>query len=197
MKKSLIAICTLSIVLGLSQAALACLCGALTTEGAFASADVVFVGKVIKIAHAKEAGVGMLVKESGTLQTLKVPRWEKSVSSARIVTLEISEPFKGTSNQTIEVLTSVYDGGGTCGVNFRMGESYLVFAYKRRPELSPEEAKLPKAARTKEVQLKTEADKFNERLPILGTGICSGTAHMRWSKEDIDIIRGLIKQAAN
>jgi len=54
--------------------------------------------------------------------------------------LEISEAFKGTTNQTIDILTAVYDHGATCGVNFKMGENYLVYAYDRRTELSAEKA---------------------------------------------------------
>ena len=193
LKKSLIAGCALSVVLGFSHAARACMCGISSVEGAFAGADIVFVGKVIKITPVKEASVGLLMKESGTLELLKTPRWEKSVYKARSVTLEVSEAFKGVTTKTIEVLTSVYDGGATCGVNFRLGESYLVYAHKRQPSLSDDEAKVPKESWTQEIRLKAEADKFNVKLPSLSTSICSRTEHLRWVKDEVDKIRQITK----
>jgi hypothetical protein len=195
LKKSLVAICALTFVLGLTQTAFACMCGNSSVEGAFAGSDVVFVGKVVKITPVKEASVGLLMKESGTLESLKTPRWEKSVYKARSVTLEISEAFKGVTAKTIDVLTSVYDGGATCGVNFKLGESYLVYADKRRPELSAEQAKLSKESWTQEIRLKAEADKFNEKLPSLSTSICSRTEHLRWMKDEVDKVRQIAKNS--
>lgn len=191
-KNSLIVVCTLSFALGLPSAARGCMCGMTTAEVSFVKAHVVFTGKVVRIAPVKKASVGLLMKEAGTLHLLKVPRWETFVDKARIVTLEISEGLKGTSGKTVEVLTAVYDGGATCGVNFRTGESYLVYA-KRNPSLSADEAKLPKQEWTKEIRLKAEADKFNGRLPTLETNICARTMHMRWAKEDLNVIRLIIK----
>ena len=144
LKKTLIAICTLTYVLGFTQTARACFCGVTTVEAAFGGADVVFVGKIIKITSVKEASVGVVVKEAGTLELLKVPRWEKSVYKARSVTLEVVEGFKGVTTKTVDVLTYIYDGGGTCGVNFRLGESYLVYAHKRESSLSDDESKYQK-----------------------------------------------------
>ena len=191
LKKFLIAICSLSFVLGFSQTARACTCGISSVEGAFAGSDVVFVGKVNKITPVKRASVGLLTKESGTLELLETPRWEKSVYKARSVTLEVSEAFKGVTTKTIEVLTSA--GSTTCGVNFRMGESYLVYANKRQPSLLDDEAKLPKERWTQEMRLKAEADKFNEKLPSLSTSICSRTGHLRWRKDEVDKVRHITK----
>lgn len=144
LEKTLGAICVLTFVLGFTQTVRACMCGISSVEGAFEGSEVVFVGKVVKLTPVKEASVGLLMKESGTLELLKTPRWEKSVYKARSVTLEVIEAFKGVTTQTIDVLTSVYDGGATCGVNFRLGQSYLVYAHKRQLSLSDDEAKLPK-----------------------------------------------------
>jgi hypothetical protein len=193
MKRFLIAIGALGFLLILPTVACACLCGATDVEGAFLVSKVVFVGRVTKIVLTKNASVGLLVKESGTLEALKVPRWERSVHRAQVVTLEISEVFKGTTNQTIDILTAVYDDGATCGVNFKVGEQYLVYAQDRRPELLADQAKLPKDQSTKEIQLKAAADKFNERLPALETSICARTERMRWAKEDVDVIRRILK----
>jgi hypothetical protein len=161
-------------------------------EGVFLSSKIVFIGKVTKIKHAKEASVGLLMKESGTLELLKEPRWEKSTYGARIVSFEISEAFKGTTNQTLDLVTSVYDHGATCGVNFKTGETYLVYASDRRRELSPDQANVPKDQWTKEIQLKAAADQFNEALPALTTSICDRTRHIRWAKNDVDAIRRIL-----
>jgi hypothetical protein len=192
-KKTLVAICTLACALGFTQTTRACMCGFSSVESAFAGADVVFVGKVIKITPVKEATVGLVVKESGTLELLKTPRWEKSVHKARSVTIEVVEGLKGVTTKTINVLTSIYDGGATCGVNFRLGESYLVYAHKRRSSLLDDEVKLPKESWTQEILLKAEADKDNEKLPSLSTSICSRTEHLRWVKDEVDKVRELAR----
>ncbi|HYY94847.1 MAG TPA: hypothetical protein VE713_10040 [Pyrinomonadaceae bacterium] len=163
-------------------------------EGAFVTADIVFVGKVIKITPAKEAMATLLMKESGTLELLKTPRWEKYVEKARRVTLEVSEPFKGVAGKTVELVTAVYDGGGTCGVPFKKGESYLVYAYKRPPSLSENEAKLSKESWSQEIRLKAEVDNFNERLPPFETNTCTRTRHSRWTKKDINEIHRIIQK---
>ncbi len=192
-KNCLIVICILSFVLGLSQTARACMCSFSSAEVALAGADVVFVGKVVKITRAKEASVGLVMKESGTLELLKNPRWEKSVDKVQRVILEVTESFKGVSAKTVEVITDVYNGGGSCGVNFKEGESYLVYAYKRHPLLSETEAKFPKESWTQEIQLKSEADRFNEKLPLLATNICTRTERLRLVKDEVDKIRTLSK----
>jgi hypothetical protein len=192
-KKTVVAICTLAYALGFTQTARACTCGFSSVEGAFAGADVVFVGKVVRITPVKEATVGLLVKESGTLELLKTPGWEKSVHKARSVTIEVVEGFKGVTTKTINVLTSIYDRGATCGVNFRLGESYLVYAHKRRSSLSDDELKLPKESWTEEILLKAEADKYNEKLPSLSTSICSRTELLRWVKDEVDKVRELAR----
>ncbi len=189
----MIAVCAPILVFPLSQAAAACLCKVMTAESAFYGANVVFVGKVIRVKTAKEASVSLIVKRSGAAEMLKTPVWEKSLGSVRIATLEVSDAFKGVTDKTIEVSTSVYDGGGTCGVNFKVGETYLVYAYNRMPELTADQAKLPRATRTKEIQFKAAADKFNEHLPLLETGICSRTRQTRWAQEDLDTIHSILK----
>lgn len=110
MKRFLNTIGALGFVVAFPILACACMCGVSDAEGAFLGAKVVFVGKVTKIVRTKEASVGLLMKESGTL-------------------------------------------------------------------------KLFKAA----------GDKFNERLPPLATGICARTERMRWAKDDVEVIRRILK----
>ena len=191
-KRILIAAGAVAVLSLSSIRALGCLCGISSVEGVFHTSKIVFIGKVTKIKHAKEATVGLLMKESGTLELLKEPRWEKSTYGARIVSFEILEAFKGTTNQTIDLVTAVYDHGATCGVNFKPGETYLVYASDRRRELSTDQANAPKDQWTKEIQLKAEADQFNKALPALTTSICDRTRHIRWAKDDVDAIRRIL-----
>ncbi|MGQ0760830.1 MAG: hypothetical protein ACT4OT_02250 [Acidobacteriota bacterium] len=193
MTKTLIAVFAVAFVLTAPSLARACMCGNTDAAGAFLSADVVFIGKVIKITHAKQASVGLLVKESGTLELLKVPRWEKSLDPARIVTLEVTDSLKGNAAKTFQLVTARYDNGATCGVNFKMGESFLVYAHKQRHELSADEAKIPKNEWSKEIKLKAEADRYNQRLPAFETSLCARTERMRWAKDDLDVIRDILK----
>jgi hypothetical protein len=157
---------------------------------AFAAADVVFIGKVVKISNTKIASVGLVVKEAGTLELVKVPYWEKSYFPTRIVTLEVTEVFKGNAAQTFVLTSAPYDHGATCGVNFKKNENFLVYAHKLKPYLSAGE---PGSAEhdSKELQLNTEANKFNQRLPAFVTTICSRTERMRWANDDVKIIRRL------
>ena len=133
------------------------------------------------------------MKESGTLELLETPRWEKSIDKMRSVTLEIIEPFKGVTEKTIVLTTAVYNGGGSCGVPFKIGESYLVFAGKTQPMLSKEEIKQPKESWTLEMRLKAEADEFNKQLPPYETNICGKTNRLRFMKDEIEEIRNFLK----
>jgi len=186
-------VCTFSFLLFLTQTAYACSCSLGSLKGTFSSSDAVFVGKVVKIKTVKEASVGLLMKESGTLELLETPRWEKSIDKVRSVTLEVIEPFKGAMEKTFTLITAVYNGGGSCGVSFKIGESYLVFADKTLPSLSKEEAAQPKDSWTLEMRLKAEADEFNKQLAPYATSICSRTDRLRLMKEEIGEIHNFLK----
>ena len=45
-----------------------------------------------------------------------------------------------------------------------------------------------------EILLKFQADKFNEKLPSVSTGVCSRTEHLRRMKEEIDKVRQLVQE---
>ena len=194
MERTLIVTFSIFLVLGISTSAYGCLCGITEAAGAFESADVVFVGKVVDIRHVKQASVALLVMEKG--ESVKPPRWEKSTYPARIVTLEVTETFKGSVGKTFQLVTLRYDDGATCGVNFKIGESFLVYADKRRHHLAPDQAKLPKAEWTNEISLKADADKYNERLPGFETTICARTERIRWARDDVDVIRRILRGEA-
>jgi hypothetical protein len=187
-KNALVATCVLGFVLCLLQTALGCECDPVSVRDTFAEAGAVFVGKVIKIVPVREANVGMTYKTG-----MKNLPWEKFLDEAQGVTLEVSEAFKGVTGDTVEV-TSVYAGPGSCGVEFKEGESYLVYANKRHPFLAEDAAKLPERSWTQEMRVKAEADKVNEKLPSLATGICLRTSELMSREKDIDEIRRIIKR---
>lgn len=185
-RNSLITICALSFIVGLSQTARACECSldSESVEGVFAGANVVFTGRVVKVTSVKMATVG-LVSPSFSV-------WKKFEDEMQSVTLEATEAFKGVSGETIEVTTNAYSAG-SCGVQFIEGENYLVYGYKRRPWLSADEARRPKENWTQELQVKADADKFNEGRLMLLTSICSMTAHLRFREEEVKKLRQIIK----
>lgn len=47
-----------------------------------------------------------------------------------------------------------------------------------------------------EILLKFQADKFNEKLPSVSTGVCSRTEHLRLMKKEIYKVRQLVKNGA-
>ena len=191
-KNPLLAICAFAFLLLASQTALACSCSYSNVKGVFSSSDAVFIGKVSKITTAKEASVGLLLKESGTLELLKTPRLEKSIYKVQNVSLEVIETFKGATEKNVVLYTSLISNG-SCGVPFKVGESFLVFAGKTQPMLSKDEAVQPKENWTLEMRLKAEADKFNEKLPPYETSICSRTERLRFMKDELLEIHYFLK----
>lgn len=193
LKNFLFAICTFSFFSFLSPASYACSCSFGSLRSAFSSANAVFIGKVNKIETLDKASVALILKESGTLKPLKNPGWEKSMRKVRGVTLEVVEPFKGATEKTFILTTEIYNGGGNCGIPFKVGESYLVFAYKTESRLSAEEAGRPKENWTLEMRLNAEADDFNKRLPPFQTSICARTDRLRFMSGQIEEIRGFLR----
>lgn len=188
LKSTITVACALGLAMCLLQTALGCECQLISVGDAFTGADVVFVGKVIKITRMEEASIGMRYKPG-----LQNPPWEKFVDKVRGVTLEVSEPFKGVTRDTVEVISG-YAGPGSCGVEFKEGESYLVYAYNRRSLLPEDATKLPKKSWTQEMRLKAEVDELNAKLPAVATNYCSRTERLSSSGGDVDEIRRIIKR---
>ena len=83
------------------------------------------------------------------------------VFGQRLVRFTQTEVYRGVTENTLEVLTG--SGGGDCGYSFKVGESYLVYAYR-----NPKDNKLY-------------------------ASICSRTRLLSEATEDLDFIRGLAK----
>ncbi|MBX7170598.1 MAG: hypothetical protein K1X72_06540 [Pyrinomonadaceae bacterium] len=193
-KNILIAIGTLLVLVFSSNTANACSCSFQSLKDDFSSTDVVFIGKVIKNKTIKYAEVSMTLKESGTLEMVKNPKWEKTIEKIRSVTFEVSESFKGTTEKTFTLLSSYYTGGGSCGIRFKKDETYLIFAYKTQPLLSKEESEQPKENWTLEMQLNAEADEFNKYLPPFAVSVCSYTGNLIYMEKEVKAIRDFQKK---
>ncbi|HYX29987.1 MAG TPA: hypothetical protein VE863_15705 [Pyrinomonadaceae bacterium] len=203
MKKSLLAVpLGLSLLFCQAQTAFGCMCSDVSVEQAFKESTAVFVGKVLKITQDKEASVVFAVRDCCKSGKKSESRWEKSVYKVQRVTLQVTESFKGLPAETVEIVSAIYNGGGTCGVLFKVGESYLVYATKRQ-SLTEYWQQVPSFRQeisnnfSLVMGLCSEADKFNERLPSLNTGICLRTTHIRWATEDLERIRKLAAKDAN
>jgi hypothetical protein len=84
--------------------------------------------------------------------------------SQKLVRFAVSEPFRGVSGTLIDAITG--NGGGDCGYPFRVGNSYLVYAYR-----DPKDNKLY-------------------------ANICSRTRPLSEAGEDLEYIRNLAKADA-
>lgn len=93
----------------------ACDCdGILTIEKAYNQSETVFLGKIISVKpyNSKISKNGdEIVEEYSNI----------------IVKIEITNTFKGSSKNIVEIITGI--GGGDCGYDFIVGEEYLIFAY--------------------------------------------------------------------
>jgi hypothetical protein len=111
--------------------------------------DAVFVGRVLNITNVEDE---------------QEPR--RAFLESRRVTLEVLEQFRGRSllvpdsASTVEVFTG--QGGGDCGIAFKKGESYLVFANASKGVQS-----------------------------LLRTGLCDRTRELSRAQEDLPYLRAL------
>lgn len=192
MRNNFVFICIIVILFCFSQSAIAC--SVPYTGSAFASADAVFVGKVTNVVTSQAATVDVVSYKSGKLLNKSDWYWEKSVYKVLSASIEVSEMFKGISTKTIEVYTPVFDDyRKDYTVPYKEGESFLVYAYKRRTLLSYFEHSF---SHWQKPEVITEADKFNEQLPLFATTICGGTFHIKHSsygESEIKKVRSFAK----
>ena len=182
----------LIILLCISQPGIACTSP--ITESSFFSADSVFIGKVTKVAASQAATVDLVSYKEGKLLNKSDWYWEKFLYKILNVIMEVNETFKGIPSKTVDVSTGVFDDYRKENtVPYKVGESFLVYAYKRRPLISYFEHILIGKQKTEVI---AEADKFNELLPLFVTGLCSGTwriKHSNYGEDEIKKIRSIAK----
>jgi hypothetical protein len=163
-----------------------------SVEVAARESVLVFTGKVTKITPAQLASADHLLKG-------KKSTWEKHFYKTDIVSFDVTEIFKGTPGETIEIATSADGDAGykfEGGTWLREGESYFVYANERRPagtvdtdwtgygkavarELKKIQESFPK-------ELAAEINDFNSKLTPYSADICGRTRTVNESKEDLD-----------
>ena len=142
MKSICIALFSLTMLVSLTIDTVACSCrfGGASPCEEYWRMEVVFIGTVTKIAT--------------------VPKKEGAHEyQNRLVSFAVGERFRGIHAEQAEALTGL--GGGDCGYSFRVGETYLVYAYR---------------------------DKENGQL---GTSICTRTRALAQATDDLNYIRNL------
>lgn len=175
-----------------TQPSNACVCSSETVKVSLLVSDVVFVGEVIEVESAKEAGVSCVMKEPGSSKLLKIPKLDLSFSDVNKATLKIIEPLKGVMDKTIAVASAKYNGGGNCGVRFVKGSQFLVFASKRIVYETDDEENVSEKAK-KENELKIKANEVNDDLPTYVTSICNRTEQLKYMTEELGKIRDFLK----
>jgi hypothetical protein len=117
MTRSFTSLALLGLLLVIAKDAAACSCATSSPCAGFSTSPVVFVGKVISI----DEEFAQIVY-TGRGEKDKVAR----VRTALTARVEIQRIYKGMpSNQRIITIVTG-GGGGDCGYDFRMGETYLV-----------------------------------------------------------------------
>jgi hypothetical protein len=143
-------------------------------------ASLVFIGTATKITPAQFA--------SARYQMFRPKiKWEKYFEKTDVVTFTVSKVFKGETNETIEIMTSAE---GDAGYTFegdtwlKMGQTYLVYAYKGEPAGN----KIPK-------KLATEINEFNSKISPYGAGVCGRTTEISHATEDLKQLRKMFPEA--
>jgi len=122
--------------------ACSCMGGGSPCQG-YGGATAVFVGTVIDVR----------TKERTPTRDPREIDW-----SPRTFKFSIEEPFLGVAGANVEIATGT--GGGDCGYDFKIGERYLVYAYR-----------------------------YSDEDSRLSTGICTRTRPYAKAEEDLEFLR--------
>ncbi len=95
----------------------------------------------------------------GRVVSIDVYRGNADALGNRVVRLETLEAFRGVTSSTVEVVTG--SEGGDCGYPFKVGERYVVYAYRSKDG------------------------------SVLGTGICTRTRPVAQAAEDLAYARAV------
>ena len=93
-------------------------------EQALSDSEAVFSGEVVDY---EKSPLATTMMEGSMLTIMMSPR-------PATVTLQVSEVWKGSKQQTVQVATDVADGV-SCGYPFEKGQTYLVYAYGGQQDL--------------------------------------------------------------
>jgi len=143
-------------------------------------ASLVFIGTATKITPAQFA--------SGGYQMFRPKiKWEKYFYKTDVVTFTVSEAFKGETNETIEIMTSAEGMGGYTfegGTWLKVGQPYLVYAYKREPAWN----EIPK-------KLAAEINEFNSKISPYDASVCGRTTEIIHATEELEQVRKMFPEA--
>jgi Carboxypeptidase regulatory-like domain len=135
-------------LLSFSDTAFACDCmGTRPTCEAYWQAEAVFIGTAKEISW-----IELEDKIENSTFKYRKPVFHFSVDQA----------FRGVNGSQVGVMTG--QGGGDCGYGFKIGEQYLIYAYRD-----------------------------NQKKEMLSTSICTRTRPIRNADEDLEYIQGLSK----
>src|SRR5262245_30846592 len=133
-------------LLPFSDTAFACSCAKAPTPcQAYGQAEAVFIGTPKEVS-------GIELKD----------KIENSAYRYRIFRFSVDQAFSGVNGSQISVMTG--RGSGDCGYDFKIGEQYLVYAYRHY-----------------------------QKKEMFSTSICSRTRPVRNADEDLEVIHGLSK----
>jgi len=149
--------------------AMACECGETPSPvESFQKTPVVFVGLV----NSVDEGFADMQRGGDTVK----------VRVGLTAHFSVEEALKGVSGTNVDVVTG--GGGGDCGYDFKVGERYLVYAYR-----SEAETLNSSVSRTVIGGVERSAPKGNA---VLGASICSRTRRLAYAQEDIDLIHAVL-----
>ncbi|MEJ7862960.1 MAG: hypothetical protein WKF90_15125 [Pyrinomonadaceae bacterium] len=202
MKNYFLTIFILITLLMLPKAAFASCMVKPSVEDEAKRANLVFVGTVTKITPAQIASAGY------QMFSPKI-EWKKEFFKTDVATFTVSEAFKGELSETIEIATSADGDAGyklEGGTWLRIGETYLVYAYKRQPigtvddDLTDENYKdvaveLRKIQESFPKDLATEINEFNSKISPFSAGVCGRTTHISSAGEELEQIRKMFPEA--
>lgn len=132
---------------------------------AYQETPVVFAGLVKSIDEQK-----VEINQFGKMETVRIGL------TAHFL---VEEPFKGINVSEVDVVTG--GGGGDCGVNFIVGERYLVYAYKSQGD-----------ALSSSISRTVIGGNPSTKIGALSTSICSRTNLLSRAQDEIELLRALI-----
>jgi hypothetical protein len=106
---------------------LGCSCGHRPYEEVFSGANAVFRGKVHSVSHRYLRHAWLALRS-----LVGASPDDPTVDYGLEVTFEVMEAWKGTKTKSATAVTGW--GGGDCGVDYREGEEFVVFAFAGKKE---------------------------------------------------------------